>query len=589
MRTLQKLGRMPIALTVPAFAILLVAFGVPVIQLLLTSLNAPAFSVVNYHAFFERPANVRVLFQTIEISVVATAICLVIGYPTAYLIVAASKRLRTVLLVLVFIPYLTSLLARTYAWIVILGDRGLINNLLLDLGLISTSVPIIYSGVALYIGMVHIMLPIMILPLISVMLGIDNSLIAAARSMGARPLAAFWRVFLPLTLPGIRSGVLLVFVICLGFYITPQALGGLRDALLSTVIAAQVQSALNLESIAASAFILLGIAAVVLSIFGLDISGKQGLAAQPTRGSRPSRLPCLGKLAQHIKELFAPYRSKRWIAELYQPANDGGWWQIVGAAFVTVVMFFLLFPGLVVMIMSFGAGTALEFPPSGLSLQWYRSFFSNPSWSGTAWTSIQIGVAVAILSTFVGTLAAYGLSNTVPRLRGLLTMVILTPITFPAIVVGVATYLGLVKLGLIGTKTGLILAHSIGSIAFVVVIVSATLANFDRRLEQAAQSMTAGPLQTFMKVTLPLIRPGVIGGALFAFIHSFDEVVLSSLVGGAVRTLPLRMWESMRNELDPTIAAVASLLMLLPVLWLVALYVTWWRSRSTAKQAPPNT
>ncbi|TIV12735.1 MAG: ABC transporter permease, partial [Mesorhizobium sp.] len=138
------------------------------------------------------------LLQTIEISIVATGICVIIGYPTAYLIVAAPKHLRVALVVLVIIPYLTSALARTYAWIVILGDRGLINHMLLDLGLISSPLPLIYNRTAVYIGMVHIMLPMMILPLVSVMMGIDKSLMAAARSMGARPLTAFWRVFFQL-------------------------------------------------------------------------------------------------------------------------------------------------------------------------------------------------------------------------------------------------------------------------------------------------------------------------------------------------------------------------------------------------------
>ncbi|XSC42604.1 ABC transporter permease [Bradyrhizobium sp. RDT10] len=188
MEMFRKFGRTPIVLTVPALAVLLVFFGLPIVQLFLISLNAPAFSLANYWAFFEVPANVRVLFQTIEVSIVATIICLIIGYPTAYLIVAASKGLRMVLIVLVFIPYLTSGLARTYAWIVILGDRGLINNLLLDLKLISSPLPLIYNRMAVYIGMVHIMLPVMLLPLISVMLGIDKSLVAAARSMGHGPL-----------------------------------------------------------------------------------------------------------------------------------------------------------------------------------------------------------------------------------------------------------------------------------------------------------------------------------------------------------------------------------------------------------------
>lgn len=586
MERLKRLGRMPIGLTVPAFAILLVVFGIPIFLLFLTSLNAPDFSLVNYQAFLRQRANVRVLFQTIEVSVVATTICIIIGYPTAYLITAVSKRLRTVLLIFVVIPYLTSLLVRTYAWIVILGDRGLINNLLLDLHLISSPLQLIYSRMAVYVGIVHIMLPVMILPLVSVMMGVDKSLMAAARSMGATPLAAFWRVFFPMSLPGVRSGSLLVFVLCLGFYITPAALGGLRDAMLSNFIAAQVASSFNMASTATSAFILLGIAAVVLSIVGLDLSETRVSATRFGRVARRRRLPSFGSLTFYLEELACPYRAKRWTARLYQARAETPWWTIVGAVFVGLVMFYLLFPSVVVVIMSFSDGTFLEFPPSGLSLKWYRSFFGDPSWTEAAWTSIQIAIVVAVISTVVGTLAAYGLNRSSSRLRSFLTMVILAPITFPSIVVGIAAYLGLLNLGLIGTQTGIILTHSIGACAYVVVIVSATLANFDRRLEQAAQSMRAGPLQTFRRITLPLIRPGVIGGALFAFIHSFDEVVKTSLVSGfSIRTLPLKMWENMRNQIDPTIAAVASLLILLPVLWLIAIYVTGWRPKPSAHGA----
>ncbi|WP_346732110.1 ABC transporter permease subunit [Bradyrhizobium sp. 30] len=579
---------MPIGLTVPAFAVLLVIFYLPVAQLFLTSLNAPNFSVVNYRAFFERWANVRVLYQTIEISALTTAICLVIGYPTAYLIATASKRLRIVLMLCVFLPWLSSGLVRTYAWFVILGDRGLINSLLLDLGLISAPLQIIFTRLAVYIGMVQIMLPAMIIPLLSVMLRMDESLVAAAKSMGARPSAAFWRVFFPLSLPGVRSGTLLVFIGCLGFYITPAALGGLRDPMLSNFIAAQIQISFNQAPIAATAFILLAVAAIVLSVLGVDVSGKQDLAVQAVPTSWRSALPSIGRLNRFLNTLATPYRAKRWTAELYKAARKSRWSTVVATIFVVLVMLYLVVPGVIVIAMSFSSGPYLEFPPSGVSLQWYRSFFENASWTGAAWISVQIGIAVAILSTVLGTLAAFGLNRTSSGPRVWLTMLILTPIMFPAIIVGIATYLGLLNFGLIGSTIGVILAHSIGAISYVAVIVSATLANFDRRLEQAAMSMRGGPLQTFMRITLPLIRPGIIGGALFAFIHSFDEVVITSLVGGfSVRTLPLKIWENMRNEIDPTIAAVASLLTLLPVLWLIALYVTGWRSRSAAQRALP--
>ncbi|MBB4233239.1 ABC transporter permease subunit [Rhizobium mongolense] len=583
MLNFSKLGRFPLGLTVPAFSILLVVFGVPMVLLFLSSVNAPIFSFSNYEAFFSRPANIKVLIQTIEISLISTVLCLLLGYPTAYLITSASKQIRAMLITFVMISYLTSFLARTYAWIVILGDRGLVNNMLIELGLISTPLQLIYNRAAVYIGIVHMMLPIMILPLISVMMGTNKSLMAAARSMGARPGTAFWRVFVPLSLPGVRSGCVLVFVLCLGFYVTPAALGGLGDAMLSTFIAAQVKASLNLGPTAASSFILLAIALVVIFFVGMDLSGSPDGLSKSQRVGRGGRIVAAILPRHFLREIAAPYRAKRWLAELYKASGGDDRLKYSGISFLVAIMFFLLFPGVVVIAMSFSPGTFLEFPPSSLSLQWYVSFFGNPSWYDAMMTSIEIGLVVAALSTFAGTLAAYGISRSGPGMRSALTMAVLAPITFPVIVVGIGTYLGLVKLGLIGTETGIVLAHSIGAIGYVVVIVSATLANFDRRLEDAARSMRANPLQTFARVTLPLIRPGIIGGAVFAFLHSFDEVVITSLIGGlSIRTLPLKMWQNMRHQLDPTIAAVASLLMLLPIVWFLLLYAMWWRSKPRA-------
>ncbi|MER9204049.1 ABC transporter permease subunit [Mesorhizobium sp. M0933] len=581
MTAMYKLGRMPLLLALPALVILVVVFCIPLARLFLISLNAPDFSFGNYATFLSQTANIRVLLQTLEISAIATFACVVLGYPTAYAIVAASKPARMIILALIVVPYLTSFVARTYAWVVILGDTGLINTLLIKAGLVSSPLQLIFNRMAVYLGMVHIMLPMMILPLVSVMMGIDRSLTAAARSMGASPLTAFWRVFFPLSMPGVRSGALLVFVICLGFYITPAALGGLGDAMLSTFIAAQVQSSFNLPRAAAASFVLLAIALILLSILGLDLSGNgnSGNAVRMRRSWRP-RFFELHK--RQLNEVSTRHRAGRWAAYLYRPDGSETRRKIASATFVTLVTAFLLFPEIVVIVMSFSSGAYLDFPPSGFSLRWYRSFFGDPGWYGAAQTSIRIALIVAVLSTVVGTVAAYGLSRTNPRTRRLLTMLILAPITIPVIVVGVAFYLGLSNLNLIGSQTGVVLAHTPGALGFVVVIVSATLANFDSRLEQAAQSMRAGPMQTFTRVTLPLIRPGIIGGAIFAFLHSFDEVVITSLISGfSVYTLPLKMWENMRNEVDPTVAAVASLLTLLPVLWMIIIYFIYkrWKAR----------
>ncbi|MFK0692094.1 ABC transporter permease [Mesorhizobium sp. IMUNJ 23033] len=329
MLTLQKLTRASVGPTIPAHCLLLFVFAIPIVQLFLKSINAPAFYLANYETFFMRPANVRALIQTIEISVVATVICALIGYPTAYLITVASKQFRTALVILVLIPYLTSALARTCAWVIVLGDHGLINNLLLYSGIITSPLPLIYNRMAIYIGMVHIMLPIMILPLASVMLGIDKSLVASALSMGAHPFSAFWRVFSPLNLPGLRSGELLVLILSLQLSIAPAALGGLRDAMLSTFIAAEVQSSFNLGRIGAASSILLAIAIAIAmtvhAVLRLNPAGPQGNAAPVRR----SRFPEAVALARHLTELGPVGRARAgrriFTALATRPVSGGTW------------------------------------------------------------------------------------------------------------------------------------------------------------------------------------------------------------------------------------------------------------------------
>ncbi|MHC2543291.1 putative spermidine/putrescine transport system permease protein [Sinorhizobium meliloti] len=588
MKMIRRLVSSPILLTVPAFGVMFAVFGIPMILLVLTSLNAPEFSLANYVGFFAKKSYVLILIQTLKISLVATAICLLIGYPVAYLI-ANAGRLRPVLVVMVFLPWLTSALVRTYAWSVVLGDNGLINSLLLNLSFIDRPLTLIYNRFAVYVGMVHIMLPMMILPLLSVMVNIDKSLMEAARSMGAKPFTAFLRVFLPPSVPGIRSGCILVFVVCLGFYITPQALGGLGDTMLSTLINSQLTTSLDIAPTAAAAFVLLAVALLVLSTAGVNLASAHGQPGSMEQKIKSSRRPSFSEVGRYLGELATPIRARTWGTKLYKSRRDTKWAKIIGATFLALVLIFLLAPGLIVIVISFSPGEFLEFPPTTWSLRWYYSFFQDPTWTGALWNSFKFGLIVSVASAIAGTMAAFGLSRCSPSFRSTMTMVILTPITFPIIVVGVAVYLGLARIGLVGTSTGIILAHIICAIGYVVVIVLATLSGFDRRLEHAAMSMRAGPTRTFMRVTFPLIRSGIIGGALFAFLASFDEVIITSFVSGyAIPTLPLKMLENLKQQVDPTIAAVGSLLTLLPIVWLVALYFTLWRGRSSLKNAVAN-
>lgn len=259
-------------LTIPAGVFLAFFFLYPLYEILARSVTEPAFGLSNYVTFFESSVFLKVLFNTVKMSVIVTVVCLALAYPFAYLMNASSKRVAGLMIIAVLIPFWSSILVRTYAWTVILQDSGIINTLLLRIGIIDEPLSLVRNLLGVVIGMVHILLPFMVLPIYSVMQRIDMDCVRAANNLGASPLQAFWQIFLPLSLPGVFAGVLLVFVISLGFYITPALLGSPSDAMLSEVIVQQVQELFNWGMGSAMALILLLLTLVALAVASRVVS-----------------------------------------------------------------------------------------------------------------------------------------------------------------------------------------------------------------------------------------------------------------------------------------------------------------------------
>jgi ABC-type spermidine/putrescine transport system permease subunit I len=233
-------------LVLPAVGFLVVFFLAPLVLMSIRSVTDPiGAGLSNYERFFTQEAYIHVLTNTFWIAFVSTVTCLVIGYPFAYLMTVVPGRVAGLLLIAVLLPFWSSLLVRTFAWQVILRDTGIINTFLIDLGLISAPLTLIRTTGGVILGMSHILLPFMVLPIYAVMRRIDPEYGRAAANLGAPPVSAFLRIFLPLSLPGVVAGSLLVFVLALGFYITPALLGGLRDQMISQVIVQQVQQRLD--------------------------------------------------------------------------------------------------------------------------------------------------------------------------------------------------------------------------------------------------------------------------------------------------------------------------------------------------------
>jgi putative spermidine/putrescine transport system permease protein len=251
-------------LALPGLAFLLIFFGWPVVDILLRSLTDPSPS--NYKIFSDSPIYRDAYFTTFRIAGLTTLGCLVLGYPYAYLMHLSGRRVTAILTLFVLLPFWQSVLVRTYAWTVWLQDTGLINDLLRDLGLTSKPVALVRNDIGTTIGMVQVTMPFMILTVYAGMQRIDRDLVPAAQSLGAKPWLAFRKVFLPLSMPGVYAGMLLVFVISLGFYITPELLGSPSSQMVGQIIVDQVNRQLAFGVGSALGLVLLVLTLAVLAI-----------------------------------------------------------------------------------------------------------------------------------------------------------------------------------------------------------------------------------------------------------------------------------------------------------------------------------
>ena len=255
-----------LALSLPAIIAVCVVIVVPVGWLFSLSFldSSGQLSLVNYQKMIEYKSYMRVFRTTFNVSFLTTFLCILIGYPLAYFLSQVPKKYVGLLMLTVLLPFWTSLLVRTYAWLVMLQRNGLINNFAIDLGIWDTPIKLAHNLNGTLIGMVHIMLPFLVLPLYAAMRRIDRQALQAAANLGATPVQAFWQIFVPLSLPGVVAGSLIVFVLCLGFYVTPAVLGGGKVILVSMQITAILEDQFNWGAASALGVVLLVVTFIVL-------------------------------------------------------------------------------------------------------------------------------------------------------------------------------------------------------------------------------------------------------------------------------------------------------------------------------------
>ena len=522
---ISRIARGPVLLLAPALALVAILLIAPLLHLFVVSFAKDGLSLDLYGRIFTSPAYRVPLLNTFLIAGLVTAGTIVFGYPVAYMMATVGPTAARLVAFVVLLPFWTSALVRTTAWIIVLQRNGVLNTLLTSTGLTDEPIAFVYNLSGVLIGMIHVLMPFVVLPLYAAFRAIDRSLLMAAEGLGAGSMRIFRRVIAPLTMPGVLAGGLIVFMSALGYYITPAILGGPRQRMIAMMIQFHLQEQLDWGMAAALAIVLLVMTLALFWLFqrrfGLDrLWG--GVAGG-------------GSLVDTIGSGGAYRRS------------HGGRLALVAGALVGI---FLLAPIVMVFPLSLSRSPFLVFPPPSYSLRWFEGLLRDPKWFEAVVNSFVVAALAVPLATVAGTFAALGCRKLAPALRVVIESTMLLPVIVPHIAVAVALYYLYATLGLVGGRFGLALGHAMLALPFAFLTVRASLRSFDPNLELAAASLGASAVLSFRRVVLPQIAPGIAAGAVFAFVSSFDEVILAIfLTDISSRTLPKLMYEGVAHEI----------------------------------------
>ncbi len=422
-----------------------------------------------------------------------------------------------------------------------------------------------YNSLGLIVGMVHALLPRAILTMLPVVCEIDPQLPKAGAVMGAGGSQVFWRIFFPLSFPGVSAAAVLVFVTSLGFFITPALLGGASQTMISQIIIRQVQELVNWSFAGALSVLLLATTLLVLAVYG-RVFGLASLVGTPggtvgmgtgTIGVR--LLGAIGYICDFVGRALG-------LSLIFRRIGSR-----ILATITGLVMAFLMLPVLVLVPISVTRTSLLAWPPVGFSWRWYEELVTSGQWVGAASASLAIGFMVAALAVIIGTAAAFVIIRVPFKGKGVLISLAIAPLIIPRIIIGVALMYFFARLKLIDTYSGLIIGHLVLAVPYVLITVLAVLRDYNIALDHAAWTLGARSISTLRKVTLPLIRPGLLTAFAFAFITSFDDVTISMFLSGSnVVTLPKKMWLDAFLDITPVLAAVSTISVVLISVFLVS-------------------
>jgi spermidine/putrescine transport system permease protein len=497
----------------------------------------------------------------------ATLLALLIAYPLAYAIALKAGRWRNVLLFAVIAPFFTTYLIRTLAWQTILSDQSAVVDFLGSLGLLGSADRVLDTPASVIAGLTYNFLPFMILPIYANLERLDVRLIEAAQDLYASSRAAFWKVTLPLSAPGIVAGMLLTFIPAVGDYVNAYFLGGPNQAMIGNVIQGQYLQLANYPIAAALSFVLMALIMVAVVIYLWRVGA--------------------GALMGDDDEARSEGAGARLGAGRVRARGAWGWVREHAlGAYAAVAVAYTLIPIAVIVLFSFNDPSGnFNISWQGFTLDHWRDPFGNQELTDALVTSLKLAALSTAIATAIGTLLALALVRHRFRGRRAANILVLIPMATPEVVIGAALLSMFVYLDVARGFATLLIAHVMFSISFVVVVVRSRLIGFDPALEEAAADLGAGPLARFRTVTLPLLAPGVVAAAALAFALSIDDFVVSNFNSGTTVTFPLYIFGASQRGIPVEVNVLST--MLFAVAAAALGLVLWQQRRAERLNRPP--
>jgi putative spermidine/putrescine transport system permease protein len=534
---------------------LLLAFAAPLAIVILLSFqeqSSPFAPLVlelsgeQWRYLFDDPYYVGIVINTVLMGMTVAGLCVLLGYPVALWIAGLPPAWRAAGIAIVLIPLLTNVVIRTVGMLLLLAPHGFLNAALAWLGLPS-GFNMLFTWGAIVASLVQVFMPFAIMALFDNLQSLDGRLKEAAAAHGGRPVRTFLDVTLPLSLPGIRAALIVTFLLASTSYVTATFLGGLKIWIAGMVVWSEALQVLNYRSAAAMAVALLLIGVAFTVALNLTTAALMPWT-RPGRSRLPRlRLPTLGGPAMRAFDVALE--------------AIGPW---IGRLLLLVALALLVFPLVLVLVGSFNnVPEAFIAEWRGFTTRWYVKVFTDGLYSVPIANSFLLALSAALISVLLTVPAAYALVFLAPKGRELWFSGFMLPLALPGVAIAIGMLFLLQAFTAVPPFVGLLLVHVVLVSPFMLSMLRASLMQIDPALEQAGLSLGARRLESFLRVTLPLMRPSILVAGVIAFLVSFGEVTVTAFLTTArMQTLPVRMFADMGMVAEPTINAISTLVIL---------------------------